>query len=117
MTPKAFRRLALSLPEAHEAPHFDRASFRVGKRIFATMTGDGSEAMIRVEPRARLYALLKAQPELFFSYAGYTERGGALGIHLARADRDTVRQLLVDSWRRIAPKRALAMLAACDERA
>ncbi len=28
MTSKAFRALALSLPEAREAPHFERASFR-----------------------------------------------------------------------------------------
>jgi hypothetical protein len=33
MTAAAFRKLALSLPEASEAPHFDRASFRVGKKI------------------------------------------------------------------------------------
>ena len=37
MTPAAFRKLALSMPGAHKAPHFERTSFRVGKRIFATM--------------------------------------------------------------------------------
>ena len=54
MTGAAFRKLALSLPEATEAPHFERASFRVGKKIFATMTADGDEAMVRVAPRAAL---------------------------------------------------------------
>jgi predicted DNA-binding protein (MmcQ/YjbR family) len=38
MTPNEFRELALSFPTAEEAPHFDRAAFKVtGKRIFATM--------------------------------------------------------------------------------
>ncbi|HWE29943.1 MAG TPA: MmcQ/YjbR family DNA-binding protein [Polyangia bacterium] len=108
MTAAAFRKLVLSLPEASEAPHFERASFRVGKKIFATMTADGAEAMVRVAPRARLYALLKTQPEVFFSYGGWTERNGALGVRLAKIDAAEMRALAVDSWRRVAPKRALA---------
>lgn len=32
-----FRQMALSLPGAIELPHFDKASFRVNKRIFATL--------------------------------------------------------------------------------
>lgn len=31
-----FRKLALSFPEATEAPHFEKTSFRVRKKIFAT---------------------------------------------------------------------------------
>ena len=34
------RAIALSLPGAVEAPHFDYASFRVGGRIFATLPPD-----------------------------------------------------------------------------
>jgi len=86
MTGAAFRKLALSLPEASEAPHFERASFRVGKKIFATMTAAGDEAMVRVAPRARLYALLNGQPDVFFSYGGWTERNGSLGVRLAKID-------------------------------
>jgi hypothetical protein len=37
MSPAALRKLALSLPGSYEEPHFDRASFRVNKRIFETM--------------------------------------------------------------------------------
>ena len=38
MTTAEFRKLALSFPGTEEAPHFDRAAFKVtGKRIFATM--------------------------------------------------------------------------------
>jgi len=32
-----FRRLALSFPETTEQPHFEKTSFRVGKKIFATL--------------------------------------------------------------------------------
>jgi hypothetical protein len=85
MTAAAFRTLALSLPEATEAPHFERASFRVGKKIFATMTAAGDEAMVRVAPRQKLYALLKQQPDVFFSYGGWTERNGSCGVRLQAA--------------------------------
>jgi hypothetical protein len=34
---EAFRSLALSLPGAIEAPHFEKTSFRVQNRIFATL--------------------------------------------------------------------------------
>ena len=33
---ETFRNLALSLPEVTEEPHFDKTSFRVKKKIFAT---------------------------------------------------------------------------------
>ena len=108
MTAAALRKLALSLPEASEAPHFERTSFRVGKKIFATMTAAGDEAMVRVAPRAALYALLKAQPEIFFSYGGWTERNGSLGVRLGRIDAAKMRGLVVGSWRHVASKRALA---------
>jgi hypothetical protein len=112
MTANAFRKHALSLPEAHEAPHFERASFRVGKKIFATLTADGAEAMVRVAPRARLEALLEAPGGVFFSYGGWTWKLGAVGVRLAKADAALVRELIVDSWRGVAPKRALAALDA-----
>ena len=105
MTLAAFRNLALSMPEAHEEPHFERTSFRVGKKIFATMTADGREVMVPVRPLASCLALLESDPEIFFSYGGWTERNGALGIRLARVDARLLQKLVEDAWARIAPKR------------
>jgi predicted DNA-binding protein (MmcQ/YjbR family) len=48
------RKHALSLPGASEARHFERTSFRIGTKIFATVTKDGTEAMVRVKPMAKL---------------------------------------------------------------
>ena len=107
MTPKALQRLALALPGAHEEPHFERVSFRVGKKIFATMTPDGSEAMVRVDPDG-VQALLSAHPDVFFSYGGWTVRNGSLGVRLARVDPSLMRELVTASWKHSAPKRAVA---------
>ncbi|HEY1009669.1 MAG: MmcQ/YjbR family DNA-binding protein [Daejeonella sp.] len=37
VTEQTCRELALSFPESHEEPHFEKPSFRIGKKIFATM--------------------------------------------------------------------------------
>ncbi|CAN5546957.1 hypothetical protein BH10BAC5_BH10BAC5_08860 [soil metagenome] len=37
VTIKSFRQLALSLPDSIELPHFEKSSFRVNKKIFATL--------------------------------------------------------------------------------
>lgn len=50
ITPATVRRLALSLPEATEAPHHDMTSFRVGGRIFATVTSEGDRVHVFISP-------------------------------------------------------------------
>lgn len=52
MTLAQVRRLALALPEAAEAPHFDYASFRVRKKIFATAPPDGMHLHVFVDELA-----------------------------------------------------------------
>ncbi len=44
-----FRRIALSLEGTTEAPHFDRAAFRVA-RIYATLAPDGHTANFKFAP-------------------------------------------------------------------
>lgn len=105
MSPSAFRKLALSLRGAHEEPHFARTSFRVGKRIFATMTRDGREAMVPVHPVARCLALLESDHDVYVEHGGWTRRMGALGLRLAQADATLVAGLVREAWKRIAPKR------------
>jgi hypothetical protein len=112
MTPKAFRSFALSLPGVHEEPHFERMSFRVGKRIFATMTVDGEEAMVRVGDAELLTSLLSTQAKAFFSYGGWTTRNGSLGVRLSKATRPMIEELLVESWKHSAPRRAVAAFEA-----
>lgn len=106
VTVAAFRKLALSLPDATEQPHFVRTSFRVKKKIFATMTKDGTEAMVRVKPMTRLKQLLTEQPEVFFDYGGWTWKNGAIGVRLSKVSAKLFRELVTASHAQIAPKRA-----------
>ena len=108
MTPKALQRLALSFPETHEEPHFERTSFRVKKKIFATMTPDGKEAMVRVASPELVASLLATHPEAFFSYGTWTTRNGSLGVRLAKANAELLGELVREAWRSVAPKRVRA---------
>ena len=48
VTVETFRSLCLSLPDTLELPHFDLASFRVGKKIFATVSVEKQRAMLKL---------------------------------------------------------------------
>lgn len=43
-----YRELALSFKDVIELPHFDRASFRVNKKIFSTLSEKENIAMVRL---------------------------------------------------------------------
>lgn len=42
-----FRKIALSFPETAEQPHFEKTSFRVKKKIFATLAEDTGIATLK----------------------------------------------------------------------
>ena len=43
-----FRKLALALPETTEEPHFEKLSFRVKKKIFATYDDKNQTACVKL---------------------------------------------------------------------
>ena len=48
VTLQVFRELALSLPGTTELPHFEKTSFRVKKKIFATLSVETSIACVKL---------------------------------------------------------------------
>jgi hypothetical protein len=97
------RALALALPEAHEAPHFDLTSFRVGKKVFATAPPDGDELRIFVD-ESETMACAEEAPDVFEELR-WGQKLSGVRVTLSRADPLRVRELLEESWRRKAPKR------------
>jgi predicted DNA-binding protein (MmcQ/YjbR family) len=43
-----FKKIALSFAETNEQPHFEKISFRVGKKIFATYDSKNNRACIKL---------------------------------------------------------------------
>jgi hypothetical protein len=82
VTAARFRKLALALPEASEAPHFDRAAFRTPRRIFATLAKDGRTANLMLD-RALQAAAVETRPHAFSALPNKWGDKGATEVNLA----------------------------------
>jgi len=96
------RALALGLPEAVEAEHHGRPSFRVQGRIFATLWTPDSLNVMASELQIR--AACDDDPETCTPVLWGT-RLAAVRVDLPRADAALVASLLDEAWRGKAPRR------------
>ena len=103
MTPAAFRKLALAMPEAIESEHQGHPDFRVRKKVFATLGPDPNRAMVKLTP-AEQAILLEAAPGAFKPCAGAWGQRGYTEVDLSKADRAAVEEAIVEAWRNTAPK-------------
>ncbi|HTE16936.1 MAG TPA: MmcQ/YjbR family DNA-binding protein [Armatimonadota bacterium] len=99
------RELALSLPGADEHEHWGRPSFRVRKRIFATLWPDEQHAVLMLSPDDQA-ALIALHPEAFSPVPGGWGARGATSVRLGQVEREELMDVLETAWRRVAPKRA-----------
>jgi hypothetical protein len=102
VSPAEARRLALALPEAIEADHHGKPSFRVAGAIFATLWDDGTlNAMLDEDGiRTAVHELPAACSERFWG-----KRLAALRIDLAAIESAQLAGLLRDAWEHKAPAR------------
>jgi predicted DNA-binding protein (MmcQ/YjbR family) len=110
--PDDVRRLALSLPEAHEAPHFDSTSFRVRKKIFATMDPSSSESslVLKLDPEDQ-HNLAEGRPDVVAPIDGYWGRNGWTRVSVGDLDEGELAVFLRMAWANVAPKRLAQTLA------
>jgi hypothetical protein len=108
VTPAAFRRLALGLPEASESAHMGHPDFRVRNKIFASLgSPDGGWGTVKLTPEQQSI-LMQAEPAMFTPAAGAWGRRGWTRVSLSAVDAATLKSALGMAWRNTAPK-ALAM--------
>jgi len=112
VTPDAFREVVRSLPEAVERETWGHPTFRVRNKMFAAMSPEGDEASVKAA-RHEQAALLARDPATF-SIPAYVGKHGWVSIRLAGADPDELRELLIEAWRRTAPKRLVAAYDAAE---
>ena len=90
------RRIALSLAGTTEAPHFDRAAFKV-KRIYVTLAVDGRNANLNFTPDEQEFKTMLA-PEVFQAIDNGWGRQGWTTITLAAASEDELRAALTMAY-------------------
>jgi hypothetical protein len=110
VTPAAFRKIALSLPETEERAHMKHPDFRVAGKIFATLGyPDKTRGMVKLSPEDQHY-FSRDHPEAFFPVKGTWGRRGATSVHLKAATKDALAKAIEAAWRNTAPKRLLTSL-------
>ncbi len=88
-----FVKLALSFPLAEESPHFHLRSFRVGKRIFATLWEKENKAMLKLTPIDQS-VFCAYDPTVFYPVAGGWGKKGATLVNLAKVRKDMLMDAL-----------------------
>ncbi|HEX6686372.1 MAG TPA: MmcQ/YjbR family DNA-binding protein [Candidatus Limnocylindrales bacterium] len=95
----------LALPGGEEVfvEEWGHPTLRVNGKMFASgMTG--SKTMTVKASKEEQEALLAEAPDVY-GMAAYVGRFGWVEVNLSKVDRDELRELVTEAWRRTAPKK------------
>jgi hypothetical protein len=101
------RELALTLPRSYEVLVRDRVKFRVGRIVFLAFARDES-MMGFAFPKEERAALIEAEPEKFLMPKLSDQRYNWLVVRLAAIDDEEMRELVIEAWRMVVPKKVSA---------
>ena len=101
-----FRGIACGLPGAVESAHMGNPDFRVGGRIFATLSGHArGRGVLKLTPEQQAEFVAEL-PEVFEPVEGGWGRMGMTFLVLDRADEATMQGALTVAHRNVAAKQA-----------
>jgi hypothetical protein len=101
------REIALGLPGAVEKVSWGMVTFRLSKGIFASLSEDETAMGFRF-PREERAEMIAAEPGKFFVRPAHDDRYNWLRVRLDAVGDDELREIIVDAWRQLAPKKAVA---------
>jgi hypothetical protein len=112
MRASTVRRLALSLPEAEERQTWGEATFRVRNKIFVMLTERERHAWVK-NALDEQQALVAMNPDTFY-VPPYVGPSGWIGVRISKVERGEMHELLIEAWRRTAPRRAVRAFDAAN---
>jgi len=101
------RRIATSLPRTSEHLVRDRTTFRVGRLVYAAVSAD-EERIGFGFPKEERAALVASEPAKFMMPLRADERYHWVRARLPALDPDELRELLIDAWCMVVPKKVAA---------
>src|SRR5262245_63524955 len=102
VTRAQLRALCLSMPGAEEKSHIGKPDFRVNNKIFAGLTETAGRGYFKA--RAELREELAASRSGAFAPAqGAWGRSGWTYVELSKVELETLRELIADAWKLVAP--------------
>jgi hypothetical protein len=106
-TIEAVRELALTLPRSYEALVRDRVKFRVGRIVYLAFSRDET-LMGFAFPKEEREALVASEPDKFLMPDRSDLRYNWVVVRLEAIDDAEMRELVLDAWRMVVPKRVAA---------
>lgn len=105
----AFYGYAMSLPEALEEPHFEKKSYRVRKKIFATVGTEADFFVVKLTP---------IQQSVFCSWDKSAchptpDKWGLQGwtrVYFGKVDEDFLKDIVKTSYSNVAPKKLVDLI-------
>jgi hypothetical protein len=93
---KTFRDLALAFADVTEAPHFNKAAFKVNKKIFATLQEEANIGMVQLTPAEQsLYC--KVDPAIYPVPGGWGLKGSTY-INLKKIKKTLLKEMLLIAY-------------------
>ncbi len=97
-----FRKAALSYPETSEAPHFEKTSFRVKNKIFATFDPVNKIASLKLS-EADQYVFSAAAPAVIYAVPNKWGKQGWTIVELQKIKMDIFKEVLQRAYCEVAP--------------
>jgi hypothetical protein len=107
VTAEDVRRVAGSLPRSEEHLIRDHVKFRVGRLVFVSISPDEA-SMGFAFPKEERAALVASEPEKFHMPVRSDERYHWVQVWLDALDEAEMRELVVEAWRMVVPRRVAA---------
>ena len=104
------REVAAPLPRSYEVIVRDRVKFRVGQIVWLAFSRD-EQQMGFAFPKEEREAMIEAEPDKFLLPSASDLRYNWLEVRLDALDDDEMRELVLDAWRMVVPKRVAAAYA------
>jgi hypothetical protein len=101
------RALALSLPRTTEGFVRDRVKYRVGRIVYLSISPDETTMGFGF-PKEERDGLIASDPDKFFAPVPSDERYNWVQVRLDAIDSEELRELVIDAWRMVVPKRVAA---------
>jgi len=104
VTNQNFKKLALSFPEAVEQPHFEKTSFRVKKKIFATLDEKTRIAALKFSPVDQS-VFIDISKGAFYPAQGAWGKSGYTYVNLRKVNSAMLKDAMNTSYENVALKK------------
>lgn len=105
----SFQKLALSFPEATEEPHFEKTSFRVKKKIFATYDAKNKRACVKLSATDQ-DIFSSGNKAVIYPLANKWGQQGWTIVEMRRIDKKLFNAVLTMAYCEVAPAKLAAQI-------